>query len=187
MIQQNGKHIEQIMREFNAFKSRITTIVGTEAVNFFAYSFTRQGFINESGVEKWKPRKRMAKRNRGRGILIDTGRLKRSIRIVSKSINMVTVGTDVPYAKAHNEGITIDKTVQVKSFARRVKSKYQRSSLKTRKTSIKRQHLGETTQVKAHSRHMKIKLDKRQFMGNSAFLNKRLNLILSRELKNIIE
>ena len=78
-------------------------------------NFRRQGYEDEQGqVHDWAPRKREKgrKRNDGgrdrrfkeRAILVKTGRLRRSPRIVSTTAQSVTIGTDVPYAQALQEG-----------------------------------------------------------------------------------
>jgi phage gpG-like protein len=78
-------------------------------------NFRRQGYEDEEGqAHDWAPRKKGKgrKRNDGgrdrrfkqRAILVKTGRLRRSPRIVSTTAQSVTIGTDVPYAEALQEG-----------------------------------------------------------------------------------
>jgi phage gpG-like protein len=75
-------------------------------------AFINQGWTDET-FEPWAPRQVEEKGGKkgnegaaitGRAILVKSGRLRRSIRIISSTLNSVTVGTDVPYAQAHNEG-----------------------------------------------------------------------------------
>ena len=66
-------------------------------------AFLQQGWTDDS-LDPWDARKSKATKDEGRAILIKTGRLRRSIRIISITPYSVTVGTDVPYARIHNEG-----------------------------------------------------------------------------------
>ncbi len=97
--------------------SKLPKQIAEEAVNFFTANFRRQGFLNV-GVEKWKPRKRekyptantTKKDKESRGILVGKGtgiKLNRSVRAVRISKRRITIGSDRPYSKIHNEGGTI--------------------------------------------------------------------------------
>lgn len=185
-IEIKGKTPKAMLDEYNRYIRQLPTIAGNEAVNFFKQSFIRQGWIDKGGVQKWDKIKKPPKGKR-RAILVNTGRLKRSIRIISTSPRSVIVGTDVPYAKIQNEGGTIKKTVSVRSFKRRVKTKVSQSSIKTKKTSTKKRHTGATTIVKSHSRKMNLTLPPRPFMGNSEFLNRRLKMLMEYSLKQILK
>jgi phage gpG-like protein len=88
----------------NRIKKQVPEIAATLAVNWFKDSFRRQGFT-DTGFRKWQKRKPGAKRNRGRAILVDTGRLRRSIRKKKVTYRQTVIGTSVPYAAFHNEGI----------------------------------------------------------------------------------
>lgn len=132
------------------------------AVNFSKERFVQKNWIDRNR-EAWTPRKRPARGS----ILVRSGRLKRSIRKVSQGNYYVYIGTDVPYAKIHNEGGRIDRTVSVKAFTRRGRQRG-------------------TQNVRAHSRRMNIGMPKRQFLGESALLNRRIERFMSRELDNEI-
>lgn len=107
------------MADFLKYKARLNQAllhiadkIGNEAVNQFQKNFEQQGF---DGV-KWKevqrripgtnaykyPKRERAKRTRG--ILIQTGTLLRSIRILRKSSDSITIGFE-KYGKYHNEGM----------------------------------------------------------------------------------
>jgi phage gpG-like protein len=155
-------------------------MLGNDAVNFFLDNFKRQGWLGNR-LEPWKKRKRNKKRP-GRAILVDSGRLRRSIRITSIHAGTVTIGTDVPYAKAHNEGFR--GVVNVKAHTR---GKYAKSKVGTGKLTKKGKErmktvtskTGEGT-VKAHTR--KVNMPRRQFMGSSPYLTKQLQRRLQAEL-----
>lgn len=93
LIQQQ-KNVQRQLKEF-------IVVAGVEAKNHFVKSFSNQGFTDETLV-KWTPRKRNT--DRGRYILVKSGNLRRSIRIMSRSLNAITIGSDLPYAAVHNDG-----------------------------------------------------------------------------------
>jgi phage gpG-like protein len=78
--------------------------MANNAVNHFKVdNFNAEGFIDES-VERWQPRK--SKRdNAGRRLMVKTGRLRESIKVLSRYGNSRKIGTLVPYAPYHNYGI----------------------------------------------------------------------------------
>jgi phage gpG-like protein len=179
-VQRTGKPLLQQLVEFRRLIADLPAYVGTEAVRFFQDSFTRQGFIDK-GFTKWKPRKANAKRNT-RAILMDTGALRRSIRIVSKGRNYVIVGATQPYAQVHNEGF--DATVNIKAHSRRISQITKVFSIKTKRGRKVRVNTGALASVRAHTRKMKI--EQRQFMGESAFFNKRIIMQIEHRIKQIM-
>lgn len=141
------------------FKS-LPTLAGNVALNFFDDSFDRQGFIDKRH-SRWKPRKIQ---DAGRSILVKSGRLRRSLRMSTMG-NNVRISTDVPYAQIHNEGGRITGQASVRSHTRRTPS-------------------GNTT-VRAHLRNLNIQIPKRQFMGASDLLDKRIEKLVTRALDQI--
>ena len=151
------KEIEQ------ALSQCLTTLpnqIGTEAVNFAKQRFVSQNW-HDTTAEPWQPRKRNRrggkKRQKG-AILVDSGRLKRSIRIVSTTTATVTIGTDVAYAQIHNDGCNALQTVRAH----------------TRKAK------GRTQKVGGFIRHMK--MPRRRFLGDSAELTRLLTEFITNEL-----
>lgn len=161
--------------------STLPTILGNEGVNWVKDNFRRQGYPDKS-FTAWKARAANSKRNKGRGLLIDTGRLSRSPRIMSTGPLRVDIGVDVPYAKAHNDGFS--GVVTVKSHSRAKIGKIRMSSGKTGEFRTKRGITG-TSQVKSHQRRMN--LPRRRFIGASpilaSILRKKAIIHLGRELK----
>ncbi|MDX2304625.1 MAG: phage virion morphogenesis protein [Microscillaceae bacterium] len=161
------KIIEANEALLRAYKNT-TTLVGGLSVRFFKDRFIRQLWIDDK-IEKWKKRKRpdkgkYAERAGNRAILTKTGRLRRSIRVIKKTADSVVIGTDVPYAEAHNEGLSTTVTQQV-------------PAAKVRSFKRNRKGRSEIVQAhnrKAHSRKMKINLPQRRFIGDSKFLNRRI-------------
>jgi phage gpG-like protein len=111
MSYSEARKILQAINQFDNTVPDLMKIIGNEAQNHFTKSFRDQGFTN-STIEPWKARKgeftggisRTRSRNRGRAILIKTGRLRRSLRKVGKGKYAVSIVSDVPYAKVHNNG-----------------------------------------------------------------------------------
>ena len=155
--------------------------VGTESVNFSKDNFRAQGW-RDTILTPWKKRRAGAKRDKGRAILVDTGRLKRSIRIMRLGSNSVTIGSDVPYASIHNNGfngiVAIPQHTRV--LARKTHEEYTTQTGKRRHRTI-RVAYGETT-VKAHRQRMNI--PQRRFVGRSMSLNNRIRLLIRKQVNN---
>lgn len=98
------KKLVTAKREFLKALDQMVPVMGNEALNHFKDSFPNQGFTNES-TEKWKPRKRPDRKRPGRAILIDTGRLRRSLRYYRAKKYTAGIASNVPYANRHNEGL----------------------------------------------------------------------------------
>ena len=154
---------QQIVKVKAALKT-LPVLAGNEVVNFSKEAFRKQGWLGVT-FQPWRPRKashwgKATPRNKGRAILMDKGRLRRSIRVVSATADMVTVGTDVPYAKAHNNGLRLGVIQQVKSFSRKGKG-------------------GKVQTVKAHTRRVNMQMPQRQFLGDSPYQTKRIERVIA--------
>lgn len=150
--------VRELERRFRSTIIRLPALAGNEVINFSLGNFKRLGFLGSSFVQ-WKKRKSgwKKKSNReGRDILVDKGRLRRSGRIVSATFERVVVGFNVPYAKAHNEGLQIGVIQSVKSFRRK-----------------------SGAVVKSHSRRVNMKISRSQFIGNSPYLTARIRRMAS--------
>jgi phage gpG-like protein len=172
------------LKQMQELNRRFPKAVGVMAVEFYKQSFTRGGFIENGAVEKWKERKSKDKNKKRRAILVQSGRLKRSIRMIRYGYGFVVVGSDVPYAKIHNEGGTINTTARVKQFSRRKYSAVY--SVRSRKRLKNKRTLSGYSTVRAHSRKINTRMPKRQFMGYSNFLNRRIQMNLNIEIKRIL-
>lgn len=151
---------EKLKRDLENLKKRLLTLpkkVGDTAVLFTKQRFREQAWVDNS-TQPWKKRNPNAKRNKGRALLMNSGRLRRSIRIVGTTSDSVTIGSNVPYAAAHNEGFK--GAVQVSAHSRKGKP------------------------VKAHSRNMNLPV--RRFMGPSAALNKQITRLIKAEILKAI-
>ncbi len=134
------------------FTRKMASDFGTIAVNFSKERFVKKDW-HDQVHERWTPRKRKARGS----LMVKSGRLKRSIKKIASGEAYVIIGTDVPYAKAHNEGGTIKKAVYVKAHTRKRNGRS-----------------GKPAKVTSHTRNINMKLPKRQFMGKSRALELRL-------------
>lgn len=145
-IKYTGKTPAQLAAAFTKLQRNLPKIIGIEAVNHFKQSF-RDGGFTDYHLEKWKERKKAI--DSGRGILVKTGALRKSIRVLRITNTSVTVGVDgniIPYAEIHNEGGTAHRRAFSYKRGRRM------------------------VYVKAHG----AKYPKRQFIGNSIELNRKI-------------
>lgn len=148
-------NFNEIVKEYQKFRRTLPRVIGQEAVKFAKDNFRRQGF-QDNPFQKWKKRKPGAERNKGRAILVDSGRLKRSVRVTRIVGNLIYIGSNVPYAKIHNEGGRITGQARVRRHTRRTRT-------------------GARTTVRAHTRRMDVRMPQRKFIGASTELNRRVN------------
>jgi len=159
---------------------KVPNEVAALAVNFSKERFREQAWL-DSTKTKWKPRaqRRKGGAKKSQTLLVDKGRLKRSIRKIHADENSIIIGTDVPYAQIQNDGGTIEKTVTVKSFNKKSfnKKAYSRER-KGRKESV-RSHNVKAHSIKSHSRKMNVTIPSRRFIGNSYTLQRRIYLLIA--------
>ena len=172
--------MDRVSRAINDIPRR----AGVLAVNFSKQRFRSQAWINHT-TDPWPKRKRAAWSKKlerpGRAILVKTGRLRRSIRVISVSALRVVIGTDVPYAEAHNNGFRGRIKQQVRPYTRRKFGKVQSSSIATRKSTTKRGQVGDVN-VRAHTRTINQNIPRRRFIGTSAVLDKQLERMITVEI-----
>ena len=163
-----------------SFLQRMTNESGVIAVNFTKDRFRFKNWIDKS-VEKWESRKRP---DRGL-LLVRSGRLKRSIRKIAIGDYYVVVGTDVPYAQSHNEGGTVNKVAQVKAHTRKITIRQRKVS---RKGKVSTKVIGsKVVNVRAHNRNINLTVPRRQFLGESELLMRRIELHITRELNKELQ
>ena len=174
---------DQIQSQVKETVLRLPLILGNAAVNWVKDSFTQQGWRGAT-FQKWKEAK--SEKRKGAALLIKSGRLRRSIRILKYDQLSVQIGTDVPYAEAHNKGF--EGTVNVQSHNRNRFGKAKASSLKTkrRKTIT---YLSSTGEVKSHNRNMN--LPRRQVspetMSDSPIFNKDMETVILNALSPLFK
>lgn len=152
--------------------------IGNEAKNHFVGSFRLQGFQDKT-VEKWKPRKKEDKRA-GRAILVKSGDLRRSIRRenLNKMKLSVTIATDLPYARIHNEGGVINKSERAATINFKIKK-----DGTSRFTKQKKANFQQDVTIGAHS----INIPKRQFIGGSFVLNQKVKKTITSRLDKLFK
>lgn len=165
---------EKINKTYNRLPTQIATI----AVNFSKERFVRQNWF-DTVEEPWKPRRQRRKggRKRSQTLLVDSGRLKRSIRKIYAGKDTIIIGTDVPYAEIHNSGGLIRGNAFIRTHTRRAH---------LRKRAGRKEHV-HAHAVQAHSRKVNMRMPKRQFIGDSAELRKRITEFITRSFNDAIQ
>lgn len=149
-------------KDLRAFFRTVPRMVGRIAVNFYKDSFKRQGYI-DTRYSRWEARKRP---DRGRATLVKSGRLRRSIRVIRVTPKSVSVGSSVPYAAIHNFGGTINHPGGSPYLFIGNRMVFIRKT-----TAAKREEQGKPVK---YTKPHQIKIPRRQFMGASELLNKRI-------------
>ena len=99
--------LRPLINDFKTQRKALPAKLGNTAVKFFQDNFRREGFLDNS-VTRWQRRKRETRRSRGKKILQNTGRLRRSIKRLTTTFGRIVIGTrGVPYAEVHNEGLGV--------------------------------------------------------------------------------
>jgi phage gpG-like protein len=116
--------------------------IGNEAVNFFKDSFRNQGWTDVR-FEPWKPVNGKTK------ALIETGKLRNSIRINSITDSKVEIISDRLYSSIQNDGGTIKVTEKMKKyfwsqFKKTGSQKWRSMALSTKFTIPQRQFMGDS-------------------------------------------
>lgn len=116
--------LSQIEKPLAETLRNLPPILGNEVVNFAHDNFDRQSFNGIAWEKRKNPTKWGKRDDEGRSLLIQTGKLRRSIRvsqILQDRVIITAGGADVPYAKTHNEGVSGMVEQNVKPFTRRSK------------------------------------------------------------------
>lgn len=165
----------------NLIKARksLPNEIAVLAVRFSKDRFRDQAWL-DSSKKPWPSREKMRKggKRKSQTLLVNTSRLKNSIRRVKVSQSEVVIGTDVTYAEIHNNGGKITAVANVKSFTKKAHTR--KAHTRTRKGIVEAVN-AQTVQshtVKAHRRKMNLTIKQRQFIGNS--------VTLSRDIENLI-
>lgn len=161
---------------FLKVKGEMPRKISVKAKNFFKEGFAKGGFTDASFQEWAKSSSPFTRKT-----MYNKGTLQNSIRSLQESKERVEVGTELEYAKIHNEGGTITVTPKMKKywwakyreFAGSVtRTKKGAVSAKGRKANAKAEYCKRMALMKVGS---KIKIPKRQFIGESDTLMKQLN------------
>ena len=171
---------EKKIKALETLYRRFPTQIAAIAVKFSKDRFVEQAWF-DTHKEAWKPRRQRRKggKKRSQTLLVDTGRLKKSIRKISANVNTIIIGTDVPYAELHNYGGTVKKTVTVKQHIRK---EHIRQNKRSRKKVLIKEHA-----VHSHTRNMNLNIPQRQFLGNSNELTNQLMKYITEQIENAIK
>lgn len=101
-------YFKRKIAKFKASKKKLPVAVGALAKSHFLKSFRDEGFTDQT-LSPWAARTSKNKgdrRNRAkRGLLVNRGHLRRSIRVVRSTWSRIEVGsTGIKYARFHNRG-----------------------------------------------------------------------------------
>lgn len=176
-IDHNSEAYQAIFNRINSTVAALPSRIAVVAVNFSKERFVQKNWISTV------PRPWVKTKKRKGSTLVASGRLKRSIRKVSVTPSRVVIGTDVPYARAHNEGLEIKGTEVVRTHTRR---QYRRRAYTRKGKRVKAQTV-KAHQVKQFSRRYHRKFVKRQFIGQSQNLDERIRNLINNELQKAIK
>jgi phage gpG-like protein len=142
-----------------AIDRRIPHECGMRAIELFRENFNSESFFGK----KWQRRRQDKNAPQQTKLLQRTGALADSMSITQEGGGKVTVTSDLPYSRIHNEGGTIRQTVTARQ-QRWMGANWKRSK-------------------KAGS-EMAIKIPKRQFMGDSPKLREELKKTVTECVNN---
>ena len=166
---------------------RILNDIRVEMTDEFDQNFERQSFFGEA----WQRRK--SPMRPGGHILVDTGRLRRSIQSRTTE-NSITFFTDEPYAAIHNEGGEIVVTTKMKRYFWH--KYYETVGSFNRKKDGSRSNNKRTVQLSEEAEFWKfmalkkvgttIKIPRRRFLGTSPEVEKAVREIIEENITEYI-
>ena len=101
---------KELQKRIDRYISKTLKDIKVEAADEFDKNFNDQAFFND----KWARRK--YNDDKSRGLLVQSGTLRRSITAKITDRDSVLFQTTVPYARIHNEGGTITVTSRMKKY-----------------------------------------------------------------------
>jgi phage gpG-like protein len=173
---ENIKGVDEMKRKLAAaqlyIQQDVPVIIGIEAVKHFKNNFMEEGFDGK----KWASRKskRMGSTN-GQKVLSMTGELAESIDYKIDG-NTVTIYSDKPYAKIHNEGGKIQVTDKMKKFFW-AKNKEAKDAGATDVADM----------YKAMALSSEITIQQRMFIGDSQLLITKITQKVTKDLNRILK
>ena len=168
-------------------KREAARIAANEAQKFFKNSFVKGGFT-DSAFHHWTGR---ISPLGGKKILYNQATLMHSIQPTEQTEQRIVITSDTPYSEIHNSGGTITVTPQMKKFfwakyyelagnVKKTKSGKTSQSAANRKLSAKAEYCKNMALMKVGS---KIKIPKRQFMGDSPTLMRQLEQYMKKYIQ----
>lgn len=195
MAEKSNQVTRDLQRRINLLVRETLKDIKKEALEEFDRNFEREAFFNQ----KWARRK--YNDDTSRGLLVQNGTLRRSIKGEITDHDSVLIYTTELYANIHNEGGTITVTRKMKSHfwkmyytvtggkaadgfsknLQRKKNGAPRNNKRNRALSAEAEFYRRMAMKKAGS---KITIPKRQFIGNHPDLEKLLKEIFYNNAKN---
>lgn len=195
MAEKSNQVNREFQRRVNRLIQETLKDIKKEALDEFDRNFEREAFFNE----KWARRK--YNDDESRGLLVQNGTLRRSIKGEVTDHDSVLIYTTELYANIHNEGGTITVTRKMKSHfwkmyytvtggkaadgfsknLQRKKNGAPRNNKRNRALTAEAEFYRAMAMKKAGS---KITIPKRQFIGNHPDLEKLLKEIFYNNAKN---
>ncbi len=181
---------------FDLIAKKITyaaPIIGrVESIKFFKDSFIKGGFTDTSFTQ-WESSYNIFKR--GGKTMYGTGNLMQSTRVTEENRDRVIVENQQSYAAYHNDGAIITVTLKMKNwwwwqyskFAGAVQKRKDKKVIQT-KINLKRNAKAEFCKRMALLKvGTKLKIPKRQFMGDSKQLNTNMQEVLQNYISKQFE
>lgn len=184
IIARAPKQVEAALRDEIPRKAAIV------AKNHFRQNFRDSGFMN-NGLHEWKETRRQEAGDPRKPLTSERDHLMSSIEAVGAP-GLVTVVNPVPYARIHNEGGTIHSHPTVTPEMRKMAWAKAYSIAGVRKGEPLPKDLPEEARkfralalTKKEKLNIKIKMPRRQFIGESKELRVKINQIIINKLKEI--
>lgn len=175
-------------KEVGKILSRILNDIRVEMTDEFDRNFERQSFFGEAWQRRRSPTRP------GGHILVNTGRLRRSIQSRTTE-NSITFFTNGPYAAIHNEGGEIVVTAKMKRYFWH--KYYEATGSFGRKKDGSRRNDKRTLQLSEEAEFWKfmalkkagttIKIPRRRFLGTSPEVEDAVRGIIEKNLRGYIE
>jgi len=157
-------------------QQRIPQLVGTEVVNSAINNFQTESYFGQ----KWPARQN--KKNQKK-LLVKNGFLWRSIRVIKTTPTTVTIGSDLPYARIHNEGGKIARKARQAVITHKRYTK----GIKKGKTLFAKNNERANFSQKATIGAYTINMKQRQFLGAHPKLKAHLLKVVETELKTALK
>ena len=184
IIARAPERVEAAMRDDIPRKAAVV------AKNHFIHNFDESGFV-DGGLRPWKKTRRQEAGDPRKPLTSNRNHLMNSIDVVGAP-GQVTVVNPVPYARIHNEGGTIHSQPTVTPKLRKMAWAKAYSIAGVSKGGKLPKDLPEEARkwralalTKKERLNIKIKIPRRQFIGESKELRVKINKIIIDKLKEI--
>lgn len=180
--------LSQMHKQIQAYITNdLPRYAGNIAVDHFKENFMKGGFVDE-GLQPWqKPQRFNAK---GRYAASRYGTLLSARNLLYKSINydarkgIVIISSHVRYAKIHNEGGDVDRTITVTPALRKFAWAMHYNEVgEDKQADSKWKGLALT---KKESIHVKFTMPRRRFIGDSHQLREQIRTRVTKDIDRII-